>query len=65
MNIETISIYASVAGVVAIMASAAATIGAALTQGDLSHFTSILNTIGFGLMSFGAGGILYVTVNGG
>jgi hypothetical protein len=65
MNLETVSVYAAFAGIAFIMASAAASVGSALTQSDLSHLTSILNSVGFGLMSFGAGGILYVAVHGG
>jgi hypothetical protein len=64
MNLETLSVYAGMCGVAVIFMSGAASIGSALTQADLSHFTSILNTLGFGLMSFGAGGILYTTFYG-
>jgi hypothetical protein len=65
MNLESISVWSSLLGVVFILLSIAAQIGSAVTQADLSAFTSWLNMIGFGLMSCGAGGILYVVMHGG
>jgi hypothetical protein len=65
MNLESASVLASLLGVGFILLSIAAQIGSALTQSDLSQFTSWLNLIGFGLMSGGAGGLIYVVMHGG
>jgi hypothetical protein len=65
MNIETASVWASLAGVALVMCATVAQVASGLSSQDLSYLTSILNSAGLGLMSFGAGGILYVITHGG
>lgn len=64
MALEKLAVVATIFGSATIMTSVVATIAASLTQQDLTYFTSILNSVGLGMMSFGAGGILYVVTHG-
>lgn len=64
MALEKISVVAAIVGTIVVMTSVVATIAANLTHQDLSYFTSVLNSVGLGMMSFGAGGILYVVTHG-
>jgi hypothetical protein len=65
MDIETVSVWASLAGVGFVMCATVTQVAGGLSSEDLSYLTSVLNSIGLGLMSFGAGGILYVITHGG
>jgi hypothetical protein len=64
MALEKLAVAAAIIGSATIMASVIATIAASLTEQDLTYFTSIMNSLGLGMMSFGAGGILYVVTHG-
>jgi hypothetical protein len=65
MNLQSVAVIAALTGAGFIVLSTVATVASGLAQHDLSNLTSIFNSIGFGLMSFGAGGILYTVSNGG